>query len=154
MGLCEQLAFYFEDVETLPGRVINFSITGLVLISSAIFVAETYPLPPALEQQLDGLENGILLVFVAEYLLRFWCAEQKLKHLFSLYAIVDLVAILPFLLGAVNVGFLRIFRWFRILRLIRFIGGNTILATSVAKMGRFLPALSSLWCRSCLSILA
>ena len=126
MSLREQLSFYLEDVETLPGRVINFSITGLVLISSAIFVAETYPLPTALKQQLDWLENGILLIFVVEYVLRWWCAEQKLKHLCSLYAIVDLVAILPFLLGAANIGFLRIFRWFRILRLLRFMGGKTI----------------------------
>jgi voltage-gated potassium channel len=126
MGLRERLSFYLEDMETLPGRVINLSITGLVLISSAIFVAETYSLPPAVAQQLDRLENGILIIFVVEYLLRLWCADHRLQHLLSLFAIVDLVAILPFLLGAANVGFLRIFRWFRILRLLRFIGGNTI----------------------------
>ncbi len=126
MGLRKQLSFYLEDMETLPGRVINLAITGLVLISAAIFVAETYSLPPTIIQQLDWLENGILIIFVIEYLLRFWCAEHKLQHLLSLYAIVDLVAILPFLLGSANVGFLRIFRWFRILRLIRYIDGNTI----------------------------
>jgi voltage-gated potassium channel len=128
MDLRTQLAFYLEDedMETLPGKVINFAITGLVLLSSALFVLETYPLPPTLTQQLDWLEQGILLIFVAEYLLRLWCAEQKWAHLLSLYSIIDLLTILPFLLGLANVSFLRIFRWFRILRLIRFIDGKTI----------------------------
>jgi voltage-gated potassium channel len=124
--LRQKTAFYLEDVETLPGRIINLSITGLVLVSSAIFVAQTYSLPERLTRQLDLLSTGILIIFVIEYLLRFWLAEHKLKHLLSLYAIVDLVAILPFVLGAGDVGFFRVFRWFRILRLIRFIGGNTI----------------------------
>ena len=36
------------------------------------------------------------------------------------------MAVLPFVLGAVDIRFIRIFRWFRILRLIRFIEGKTI----------------------------
>jgi voltage-gated potassium channel len=127
MLLSEKIAFYLEDIETSIGRGINLLITGLVLTSSAIFVVETYPISPALRERLDVLETGILLIFVVEYLLRFWVAQDKVKYFFSLYSMVDLVAILPFLLGSTNVGFLRIFRWFRILRLIRFIGGRTIL---------------------------
>ncbi len=126
MSLSEKIAFYLEDIETSIGRGINLFITGLVLTSSAIFVVETYQISPDLRNRLDILETGILLIFVVEYLLRFWVAQSKIKYFFGLYSIVDLVAILPFLLGAANVGFLRIFRWFRILRLIRFIGGKTI----------------------------
>ncbi|MFN5764986.1 MAG: ion transporter, partial [Pseudanabaena sp.] len=70
----------------------------------------------------------ILGVFVFEYFLRLICAEEKLKHLFSLYAIIDLVAILPFFLGAIDVTFIRLLRWFRILRLIRLVESRTLFA--------------------------
>jgi voltage-gated potassium channel len=126
MELREKVAFYLEDIDTPIGRGINLFITGLVLVSSAIFVAETYKIPASLKSQLDIFENAILIIFVVEYLLRFWCAERKLQHLLSLFSIIDFISILPFLLGAVDIGFLRIFRWFRILRLIRFIDRRTI----------------------------
>lgn len=126
MLIQEKIAFYLEDIETPIGRIINLIITGLVLLSSAIFVAETYKIPELLKERLDILENGILLIFVVEYFLRFWCAKEKRKYFFSLYSIIDLITILPFLIGSANTGFLRIFRWFRILRLIRFMGRKTI----------------------------
>ncbi len=126
MLLREKIAFYLEDMESPLGRGINLFITGLVLVSSAIFVVETYRIPVSLRQQLNVLEDGILVVFVIEYLLRVWVAEQRSNYLFSLYSVIDLLTIVPFLLGFANVGFLRIFRWFRILRLIRFIEGGTI----------------------------
>lgn len=125
MSLRQAIAFYLEDIETIPGRVVNLVITGLVLISSAIFVAETYPISASVRSILDAIDRGILVVFAVEYLLRFWCAEKKLSYVFSLYSIIDLVAILPFFLTAANIKFIRIFRWFRILRLIRFIEGRT-----------------------------
>jgi voltage-gated potassium channel len=126
MKLRERIALYLEDIDTPAGRCINLFITGLVLVSSAIFVADTYDIPKELKTQLRLVENAILLIFTIEYLLRLWCAEKRLKHLFSLFSIIDLLSILPFLLGAIDIGFLRIFRWFRILRLVRFIEGNTI----------------------------
>lgn len=116
----QQIAFYLEDIETPPGRAISLIITGLILLSSAVFVAETYPLPDAVRLELQALDTAILIIFAIEYLLRFWCAEDKLRFVFKFSSLIDLLAILPFFLGTVNVSFLRIFRWFRILRLIRF----------------------------------
>lgn len=126
MQLRKKIGFYLDDIETPVGKFINLVITGLVILSSAIFAAQTYAIPPALQHALDGLDTIILVIFAVEYLLRFWCAEQPFKFIFSLYGLVDLMAVLPFLLGAVDIRFIRIFRWFRILRLIRFIEGKTI----------------------------
>lgn len=120
-----KLAFYLEEMETPVGLAINLIITVLVLLSSIIFVAETYPLPQYVRSNFDIIDSSILLVFAYEYLVRFWCAESKIKFVFSIYSIIDLLAIVPFFLGAMDVSFLRIFRWFRILRLIRFIEGKT-----------------------------
>lgn len=126
LSLREKIEFYLEDIETPLGRGINLFITGLVLGSSAIFVVETYKISPDLRQLLDATENTILAIFVVEYGLRVWCAKHRIQYLFSLYSMIDFVTIAPFLLSSANIGFLRIFRWFRILRLIRFIGRKTI----------------------------
>jgi len=126
MLLKQRIAFYLEDIETPIGRAITLIITGLVLLSSAIFVVETYTVPTSIRIKLDFIDATILVIFAIEYLLRFWCAENKAKYFFSLYSLVDLMAILPVFLWSVDISFIRILRWFRILRLIRFIEGKTL----------------------------
>lgn len=126
MLLREKIGFYLNDIDTPGGRAVDLTITGLVLLSSAIFVAQTYALPDSLRLTLDLVNQGILLIFAIEYLLRFWCADQKLRHLVRLYSVIDLLAVLPFFISALDTSFLRILRWFRILRLLRFIEGKTI----------------------------
>lgn len=122
----QKVRFYFEDIETPLGKAINLVITGLVLLSSAIFIAETYPISDAAQDGLSILNNLILIIFTLEYGLRLWSAENKLRYFFSPYSLIDLIAILPFLFTALDIRFIRIFRWFRILRLIRFFEGKTV----------------------------
>lgn len=126
MSIREKIGFYLEDIETPLGRLIDLSITGLVLLSSVIFIAQTYALPADLRAVLEALDTGIVVIFSLEYLLRLWSIQKRWKYAFSLYGIIDLLAILPFFLGAIDIRFIRIFRWFRILRLIRFVEGQTI----------------------------
>jgi len=126
MLLRKLIAFYLEDVETPLGRAINLILTGLVLLSSTIFVADTYTIPASVRTKLNTIDAAILLIFALEYLLRLWCAESKIKYIFSLYSVIDLIAILPVVLGLLDIKFIRILRWFRILRLIRFLEGKTL----------------------------
>lgn len=120
LSLREKTAFYFEDVKTSFGLALNLSILGLILLSSGIFVAQTYPLSPQITTSLRNLDLTILVIFTVEYFLRFWSAVNRRKFFFSLFSIIDLLAILPLLLGAIDFSFFRVFRWFRILRIIRF----------------------------------
>jgi voltage-gated potassium channel len=117
----EQTALYFKDIETPIGKAINLTIAALILISAGIFVAETYNIPDSLKFQLHTIDTAILVIFALEYLLRLWSAENKLKYILSFYSIIDLMAILPFFMGTVDISFIRLLRSFRILRLIRFI---------------------------------
>lgn len=126
MSLKKSIAFYLEDIETPVGRTVNLIITGLVLLSSAIFVADTYTIPASIRIKLNAIDAAIIIIFAIEYLLRFWCAESKLKFVFSIYSLIDLIAIFPSFTGLVDISFIRILRWFRILRLIRFIEGKTL----------------------------
>ncbi|QSJ16575.1 potassium channel family protein [Nostoc sp. UHCC 0702] len=124
----KQTQIYLTDLETPVGKTINLVIAGLVLLSSGIFVAETYNIPDAVRFQLDVIDTTILIIFAVEYVIRLWSAENKLKYIFSFYAIVDLMAMLPYFIGLVDISFIRILRWFRILRLIRFIDKRFLLA--------------------------
>ncbi len=117
----KNLAFYLEDIETPIGKAINFILLFFILLSSAIFVAETYPIPEQFLQILELIDNSILVCFALEYLLRFWCAENKIKFIFSFFSLIDLLAILPIFPGILELSFIRIIRWFRILKLIRFL---------------------------------
>ncbi|MCE2887876.1 MAG: ion transporter [Pseudanabaena sp.] len=126
--ISQKINFYLDDLATPVGKLINIAIAILVLASAISFVAQTYEISDVTRHRLNLLDDIILGVFVFEYFLRLICAEEKLKHLFSLYAIIDLVAILPFFLGAIDVTFIRLLRWFRILRLIRLVESRTLFA--------------------------
>lgn len=133
MFLRQKIAFYLENIENPIGRAFNLIITGLLLFSSGIFVAETYPIPHYVRVNLETIDFCILLLFAWEYLLRLWCAENKLEFLLSFYSLIDLIAILPFFLGLVNISFIRLIRWFQILRLIRFIEGRRLFGRFISE---------------------
>lgn len=120
LSLRQKVAFYFEDTETNLGFWSNLSILGLILLSSAIFVTETYPISQKFQASLEVIDLVILISFTIEYSLRFWSSDNPRKFFFSFFSLIDLVAILPLLLGWTDIRFIRIFRWFRILRIVRF----------------------------------
>jgi len=124
--ISQKISFYLDDLATPIGKLINIVIALLVFASAISFVAQTYEISEITRHRLNLLDDIILGIFVFEYFLRLICAEQKLKHLFSLYAIIDLVAILPFFFGASDVAFIRLLRWFRILRLIRLVESKSL----------------------------
>jgi voltage-gated potassium channel len=125
----QETEFYLKDLETPIGKAINLTLASLVLISSGIFVAETYNIPDNMRFQLNVADTAIVIIFAVEYSLRLWSAENKVKYIFSFYSIIDLLAILPFFLGMVDISFIRLLRWFRILRLIRFIDRKFLFAS-------------------------
>lgn len=116
----QKVAFYLEDTETNLGFWANLSILGLILLSSVIFVTETYSISQQFQASLEIIDLVILITFTIEYLLRFWSSDNPRKFFFSFFSLIDLVAILPLLLGWADIRFIRIFRWFRILRIVRF----------------------------------
>ncbi|MEO1375794.1 MAG: ion transporter [Cyanobacteria bacterium J06635_10] len=117
----ENTAFYLTDLQTPLGKIINITIVILVTISSGIFVAETYQISESIRFILNIIDTLILSFFAVEYLLRLWSAENRFHYIFSFYSIIDLIAILPFFIGTIDISFIRLLRWFRILRLIRYI---------------------------------
>lgn len=124
----ENIEFYLKDLQTPLGKTINITIVILVMLSSGIFVAETYQIPESIRFVLNIINILILNLFAVEYLLRLWSAQNRIHYIFSFYSIVDLIAILPFFMGTIDISFIRLLRWFRILRLIRYMDRKFLFA--------------------------
>ncbi|MGQ3411549.1 ion transporter [Natrinema sp. LN54] len=124
----ETVRFYLLDHRTPLGKAIDIALLVLNLVFVAAFVAETYPLSDDLRSLLWGLEVAIAVVFLTEYVLRLYGAEDRFAEFRNPYTMVDLIAILPTFLVAglpgvatvANVGFLRVVRVVRVLRFYRF----------------------------------
>ena len=108
----------------------------LIGVSVVIVFVVTFELPPAVMETLKKAEQVIVIVFTGEYLLRLWTANRRypsksrhlflrillprLRYVFSVVAIVDLLAILPSYLpyllpeGMLGIRALRLMRLLRI----------------------------------------
>ena len=124
--------------------LINKILVGLIVIASAFAIIETEPTLSGSHPKL--FRNAELLfgiVFSIEYFARIWIAPlnptwakyrfPRLRYMFSLAAIIDLLAILPTLLALGPGGGSVLLRFFRVLRILR-----------LAKLGRMSRAFQDL----------
>ncbi|SEP20316.1 voltage-gated potassium channel [Halorientalis persicus] len=126
--LRQTVRFYLLDHQTYLGKTIDIALLVLNLLFVCLFVVETYQVADRFRDLLWTAEGAIAAVFLVEYLLRLYGAEDRLGEFLNGYTMVDLLAILPTLLlvafpasiFAVNVGFLRVLRVVRVLRFYRF----------------------------------
>lgn len=132
MKLKQQIAAYLDDSNTHEGRWGTLTIALLILVSAAIFVVETYDIPPSLQIVFSVMDWTILSLFTVEYGLRLWSADLGWAYALSPYGLIDLVAILPFLLGFLDMRFVRLLRWLRVLRLIRLLGDRAVVGRLTA----------------------
>jgi voltage-gated potassium channel len=133
----QQIAFYLDDIETPLGKAFNVMIMGLILLSSSIFVLETYSISEELRQVLEVIDRGTFVVFTSEYLLRLWCTDRRLKFIFRPLSLIDLVVLLSYFIGGIgDMRFIRVFRSLRILRLIRFVEVNNSLLRISSEDGK------------------
>jgi voltage-gated potassium channel len=112
-----------ERSDTPVGRVFDFSVQGLILLSIITFSIETLPnLDAATIDILQLTETVIVALFTLEYLLRLYVADRKIGYVFSFYGLIDLIAIIPFYISSgIDLRSLRIFRMLRLIRLIKLV---------------------------------
>ena len=124
-----KLRILIEDNTTKWGRIFDYFIQILILISLISFSVETLP-KNSIETKkiLLIIEIFCVSIFTIEYILKVYVAERRLKYIFSFYGIIDLLAILPFYLKAtIDLRALRAFRIFRIFRALKLIRYNRAL---------------------------
>lgn len=120
----QKLKRIVEQNDTRWGRVFDLFILSLVVLSLVTFSIETLPnLSRTARHWLYVTEVITVAVFTAEYMLRLFVADQKVRFVFSFFGLIDLLAILPFYIASGvdlrsirALRFLRLFRAFKIVR--------------------------------------
>src|SRR5699024_11160726 len=122
----EDLNKIVDDTTTKRGRIFDYCIQALIIISLVGFAISTLPDLSARTQSFLGwIEMVAVIVFSIEYLLRIYVADRPSKYMLSFYGIIDLLAILPFYLSTSSAFLtLRIFRVFRIFRAFKLVRYN------------------------------
>lgn len=125
----EKLRIIIEDNTSVKGKVFDYFIQVLILLSLVSFAFETLPnLSKTTTETLNFINLFCVSVFSIEYVLRIYVSKKPLKYIFSFYGIVDLLAILPFYLRmAVDLRMLRAFRVFRVFRALKLVRYNRAL---------------------------
>lgn len=113
-----QLKRIIEENDTTAGKAFDLFIQFLIVLSLVSFSIETLPnLGKNTKWILNTTEVIIVAIFTLEYLLRLFVADKKLKFVFSFYALIDLIAILPFYVArGIDLRSIRVFRLFRLIR--------------------------------------
>lgn len=98
----------------------DWFILGLIMISVGIMVTEnSVSLNEDISSLLLYVQWSILAIFVLEYLARLFVAESKLKHVLSIWGIIDLLAIIAGLGLIQQLSAIRVFRLLRVMRMLR-----------------------------------
>jgi voltage-gated potassium channel len=115
-----------EDNTTRNGKYFDFFIQGLILLSLVSFSLETIPdISENLISFLYYLEVFTVSLFSLEYLIRIWVSKKPILYVFSFFGIIDLLAVLPFfLVGYLDLRFLRAFRILRVFRALKIVRYN------------------------------
>lgn len=124
------------------GRTVDAGIMLLIALNvTAVILATVDPLYQQYESYFYAFEAFSVTIFTIEYLARIWTATEhpdydapvvgRLKFALTPFLIVDLLAIIPFYLGAFFIDL----RFLRILRLVRFL--------RVFKLARYSESLRS-----------
>ncbi|ATG74083.1 potassium channel protein [Zobellella denitrificans] len=121
----------------------NKLVCLLILLAAFTAVIETEAgIRDAAPFVFDTLEAGFAILFTVEYLARIYAAGEdpryggiagRLRYMLSWWALVDLLAILPFFLGFIAINNAFLLRLLRIVRLLR-----------LSRLGRFSQAWSAL----------
>lgn len=134
MSTLRQTLYKHLDPAGWPGKglsPVNRWVAILIVLAVFVGILET---EVAIRSSAPGLFNWLewilVLAFTVEYIARVYSAAEdpayaglggRLRYMLRFWSLVDLLAILPFLLtlGTFNGFLLRLFRFFRLLRLAR-----------------------------------
>jgi voltage-gated potassium channel len=108
----------------LGGRTFGLPLSALIITNVITVMLETVDdLPPAATAVFLAIELASVAIFTAEYVARLWSVgpglTPRVRFIFSFFALLDLLAILPFYVPAVLAMDLRFLRAIRLVRLVR-----------------------------------
>ena len=99
--------------------IIEDMLALITLISLVTIAMETVPDTREFLPLFKTIEYVVVGIFTLEYVVRIMTAKNPFKYIFSFYGVVDLLSILPTLIGVGGLVFLKSLRILRISRLFR-----------------------------------
>ena len=136
LALRKWLAAMFEDEEPRSSatRIFNTMLALLIVSNVAGVVLESVePIRQRFSAAPDALEHTATAIFAFEYVLRVWASVDfhsgryrhplrgRLRYVVSFFALVDLVAVLPAIVGVLGAADLRVLRLLRLLRMLKLV---------------------------------
>ena len=113
--------YYIVGLSTAWGRLFDLLFIGAVLLAIGTLIVESVPVyAAAYGHILDVVEWCVVGVFIAEYAMRVWVARKKLRYIFSLWGLIDLLAIVPTFFAGFDLAYLRALRALRIFTILKF----------------------------------
>ncbi len=135
-----QLAVLFEDEEprSVLTRAFNLALALLIVLNVSCVVLESVEsIRRHFAPAFDLLEQVATALFAVEYVCRVWASVDfhhqnyrdplwgRLRYMRSFFALVDLVAVLPAVIGFFGAGDLRVLRLLRLLRMLKLVRHST-----------------------------
>lgn len=107
------------------GRRVAVALHTLIVLTALAFAASTMPeLPDHARLILLWFERAAVAIFMVEYMLRIFAAENPLRYILSFWGIIDLLAWMPSLFmtvgGTAAIRLLRLMQMVRVLKIIRY----------------------------------
>jgi voltage-gated potassium channel len=140
VALRRQLAIIFEDEEprSLTTRLFNLALALLIIANVSCVILESVDgIRRHFDFAFDAFERISTAIFAVEYVLRVWASVDfhhgdyrdpirgRLRYMRSFFALVDLVAVLPAVLGSFGAADFRVLRLLRLLRMLKLIRHST-----------------------------
>jgi voltage-gated potassium channel len=133
-GLRRRLVILFDD-DAQQNRItqyFNAALAALIVLNvSAVILESVEPIRASHPAAFIAFEHVATAIFAIEYALRLWTAVDlhngqfrqplwgRLRYASSFFALIDLIAILPAVLGLFGAGDLRVLRLLRFLRMLK-----------------------------------
>lgn len=111
----------FEDSRSPYFGVTNDILAIATIVSILAIVLETVPSLYVYDTYFLAIEWITVILFTVEYSLRLWASKVRSDYAFSFFGLIDLISILPTLLGLGNLTFLKSARIVRIIRFLRLV---------------------------------
>ncbi|MGO9134008.1 MAG: ion transporter [Methylovirgula sp.] len=133
-SLRSRLSTLFDDdlPQSPAARLFNTALGILIIVNiGAVILESVEQIRPRFSASFEVIEHVATAVFAAEYVLRVWtCVDLsngqyrqplwgRLRYMVGFFAVIDLIAVLPAILGFLGAADLRVLRLLRLLRMVK-----------------------------------
>jgi len=125
MKLKKKLYEIIFEADTPAGKAFDIILLAIIIVSIILVMLESIN---SINLNYSNLffwsEWIITIVFTIEYILRIWILRKPFSYIFSLYGIIDFLAIIPtylslFIIGSHSLMVIRALRLLRIFRILK-----------------------------------